>query len=992
MFNDLFPGNDAALGRLTTALRSGNVTAFTGAGTSAPALPSWGKLIRALLDTAETDGFLLPSIATTLRAEHDDYLYVVDEIASAIGVDQLKSRISKIFSNLPEATTSHKLLATTAFKRYLTLNYDLGLEKALSSSLGIHATSIVPKQRAELRTWIAGRGETGINEILHWHGQVSHSDSIVLSNSDYIDFYDRNIDNREALREIFKNQNVVLIGFGFSDPFIVRQLNSLMQPLPTDNKHFAIIGWPSDREINIDLERRRFSTKFKVEAIFYPVMMLDGSSDHSALEGILRNIQSSFPRHKLPIHNKTDINELDQSEQQISYQSTLFSVGERTIYCEPNIKLRSQEWQEGVSISLRDIIENKCHSTISAPHEYGLTNLGRRLISEATSMGKRAVFKDALSMPNYRKKLLLDADLTACGEADFIVVLDNFSALEHQRLLKELVLTFPTCKCIVLNRTLMASGNLEDDFLDLEFIHYELHGLSRSNIREVVSIVSPSSNPDMTSSIVEKVYNDLLQLCIPLTPSNVVMYVSVLCRDGSFSPVSRLNIVDRFVSESLRRASDSYADTFNYQNKTDLVSAFCYDLLIRGQTTFQRKEWNDFCATYKAESLSDFNHTEILSDLLQGRIIVRSGETFYFKYRMFYSYFTGRYISSRPEVLKAAIDSNRHLELEGLLEVICGTLADSSEVLQDVADKYSLSLGKFYQKYPIDGLDFHAGVKWERQNDEEQKWESLISKLDEGPASTTELDQLKTSIISERRTADQKVSIIEFIASETNVSVTGRQLRVALESAKNATGYAKKAAAKVVVENYKLAYQVASVFAPLIAERKFVSWNGFAYVNLIESDKTESLGEDERRDQMISKVISSLPTSMAINAADGFGIRKLGPVFLALLGEKYCDPIDQLIVFMLVIRSKPANWLEAAIKFVSTLESGDIYFGHMLSVAHWQFRNEVNTNSERSDLKKLIAAMKLKRQANIKNPSNTAISKALGKLDSSGYWDQLRES
>ncbi|MER9836142.1 SIR2 family protein [Mesorhizobium sp. M0145] len=990
IFNDLFPGNASVMQHLKETMDTGSVVAFSGAGTSMPNVPGWAELVKTLVGDALTNGRMDADTANALYNQNDDYLYVVDEIFSLVGESQTKAAVAKIFGALISPTEAHNLIVQSQFARLMTLNYDRGLEMAYASQLSRHTSSILGTQKSELDVWLR-RDQPQIEPpVLHWHGLASDAQSIVLSGADYLSFYDNSPHNRETLRQIFRTWSVLMIGFGFSDPFVEREMNSVMQPLPKSNSHFAVIGIDSDQKINVVSERRKYSLKYKLEAIFYPVKASTTGHDHSALLKVLSEIQKFSPRTNdtSVAQDHASLTLLRDTTQ--SYRSGLFTFGDKTIYCEPNIwSGPPSQTTERKRATFQDILDADFHCTISAPHEFGLSNIGRRLVSDSELSGNRALIRDAHSFPKYRKAIQADLDNAGYSTEDhFILVLDNFSSIEHQRTVKELHAAYKNIRIILLQAVRRTEAT-EDDLPELGFHSFSLTGFSRSDIRTVINALSPFRNSDETSAIVDKVYNDLLQLCIPLTPSNVIMYCSVLCKDGSFSPVSRLNIVDRFVIEALQRASDAYSDTFNSINKIDLICEFCYESFISGTPTFSAMEWRSFCDKFKSVNLVSFNSTDILSDLVNGRILSHDAGRYVFRYMMFYSYFVGRHISARSELLIKCIAENRHLELAGLIEVICGMLPNCSLVLDDLTCKLEISMERFYDYYPIKGLDFHESAKWEFGNTESEIWKGVTDRFDKGPIGTQELDDLKTSLQAERRTGDQKVSIIKFIASEKTVSANVHNLVIALESAKHASASAKKAAATAVISGQVLAYEVASLFIPLIAENKYFSWNGFTYINLIEDKRTGHADEEARRERMQQLVASALPGSVAANAANVFGSRRLGQVFLALDGTAFDAKINRLILFSLIIRSKPSGWLASVKKRVGDMRRDDLYLRHMLEASMRQFQQEINTEDERLCLKELVAAVRLRREANVKLPSATEIKKVIGRLDAKGFWARI---
>jgi hypothetical protein len=991
VFNELYPGNLSVMENLIAAIGTEGVVAFTGAGTSIPELPSWHTLVNSLIQGAQESGLIDSPTADALRAEDSDFLYVIDEIYGCAGETQTKIKVCDIFKGLKSPTDSHRAIMSTRFKKILTLNYDVGLEMAHSAVFSSHLANITVRNEHEVHDWNSSHTLGSLPPILHWHGLASDTNSIILSGSDYATFYEKSVTNKNLLRSLFLLERCALVGFGFTDPFIAHQLNSVMQPLPSANKHFAILGVQEGAQFNCVLERRRFASKYKLEVVFYPIRENPTGNEHAALQSILVALQEKCRRCGEPDAEKSSkiVSHPTVTEDIQSYRSSLFEISGRKIYCEPNL------WSQAVSaegsesnetkVSVAEIVCGSYHCVISAPHEFGLTNLGRRLSGELILLGVVVVQRDATDLPSYRKKILQDIELSKLQNAErSTIVIDNYSPIDHRRLVRELLSCFPQARIIALQRASFGNDVADENPLEASFRFIKLDGLTRSDIRSIIQSLSPNWHSDVTSTAVDKVYTDLLQLCIPLTPSNVIMYASVLCRDESFVPVSRLHIVERFVAEALQRASDAYSESFNYINKVDVLSEFCYKLFEENKFFFDLAQWSTFCRSYKKENLVDFDHIELINDLANGRIISRFNNNFYFKYRMFFSYFVGRRIASDPLLLEHCLQANRHLELDGLVEVLCGTLSDCSEVLTNITDKLERSMETFYQKYPLNGLDFHAQAKWEITDQEDNIWKMIAEKIEEGPTGITELDQLKTSLAAERRTADQTISILNFIVSESSVAIRASQLRTAIESAKNAKAVVKLSSIDSVIRSYALTYEVATIFAPLIAEKKYFSWNGFSYINLIENSKEGT--SEEVRARMLRRVLSALPTSMADNASESFGNRKLGQVFLALFKDTTKPAIYRLIVLALLLRSKPSGWLDAAKEMITSMKRDELYLRHCLTRALAQLKNEVNSSNEVAQLREFIAAIKLRRDRNVRSPNKEQISKAIKQLADKNYF------
>lgn len=552
MFHDKYPGNDFVFKKMCERIAETDVVAVTGAGTSAPAVPTWGSLLNRLLTSATQEGMIDKNLQESL-SEESDYLYVADELYRAMAAQTVRTRVCQIAGSLSSPTAAHELLVQIPFAKYVTLNYDTGLELAFTKLKSEHVLSITPKNETELYKW--NRSRQSRSHLLHWHGIHSSAQDIVFSASDYHAFYVKSPQNTDALKNIFKNQTAFFVGFGFGDPFFERQLNITMYDAPTENTHFAIVGVADTDNIDVARERRKYATKYKCETLFYPVLPTPSGQNHDGLSEALKALHdatrsnSAAPNLVSTSSTTTRSNATDPGSNQ-----NLFVFGDKQIYCKPNLWIKRAGAELGMleKVSVEDVVASSNHAAIHAPREYGLTTLGRQILSGVLKSGGEAVLRDAENIANYRKKLLQDVELVDLAKsANPVLLIDRFSPVDQSRMIKELTSVFPNIRIIILIASSFHGADTENEISEITFDQYKLEAFSRSNIREVVNIISDSIDVDFISSIVEKIYDDLLQLCIPLTPSNVIIYASVLCKDGTFSPVSRLHIIDRFVTEAL---------------------------------------------------------------------------------------------------------------------------------------------------------------------------------------------------------------------------------------------------------------------------------------------------------------------------------------------------------------------------------------------------------------------------------------------------------
>jgi len=371
--------------------------------------------------------------------------------------------------------------------------------------------------------------------------------------------------------------------------------------------------------------RRQFARKYRLSPIFYAVTA-DPETDreaHAALSTILLDLATLAPGVPTPanppanasIASATGDGETVAQRAMREFRSNLFETGQGTpLYVEPRLTRPTTPADDGTvvegdSASVDDIVGSTLSFVITAPSEYGSTTLAKRIVAELNAIGTDAFYREAPSLPNYKKKLLQDSMFVRTTSNLRVLVLDDFDIAANERLLSEIVSLKAFDRYVILLNRLNSGfvSPLDLSSFGIAFESLILKGLSRSDIRTIAGQMYDTGDEFLISAAVDKSYTDLLELCIPLTPSNVIMYLSIIHKEGDFFPLSRLQIIERYIHDLLRKPSDAYQDSFNAKNKIDVVSAFVYDLHRRLATHCTSGDWHRFCKCLSGELLNRMN-------------------------------------------------------------------------------------------------------------------------------------------------------------------------------------------------------------------------------------------------------------------------------------------------------------------------------------------------------------------------------------------------
>lgn len=185
---------------LVERFANGNGTIFAGAGISfSSRLPSWDDLILPMRKDLGREAHRMATaqeVAELYEAKH----------GRAVMIKHLRERLGDVRSQM---TRTHELLVQLPVSRIYTTNFDTLLEQA-SSKLQINRNVIYNASQV-------GFSDNSQLSIVKLHGDLSDSDSIVISANDYYSYFTRNPAVADLLKVELQTHTVLFIGYSFRD-------------------------------------------------------------------------------------------------------------------------------------------------------------------------------------------------------------------------------------------------------------------------------------------------------------------------------------------------------------------------------------------------------------------------------------------------------------------------------------------------------------------------------------------------------------------------------------------------------------------------------------------------------------------------------------------------------------------------------------------------------------------------------------------------------
>ncbi len=244
--------------------------ALIGAGASrASGYPDWPGMMDDLRGLAGPRGNI-PKQQELLK---DDPSWEAEVHLEAIGQQRCFDYFSSRFGPTKALAQPHLQISRIPFKHFLTTNYDPCIELALA-----RAGQAPPFVRWEdddaLSRFLIGLSSSTPQSVVYLHGRFDRPDSIVLTESSYVNRYVKSDDARRKLLAIFMTHPVVFIGFSMTDPDLANLMREVTARLGGDQpSHYVIMAYGSEPER--DAYGGRMRRKFGVEPIFYSLRQTD---------------------------------------------------------------------------------------------------------------------------------------------------------------------------------------------------------------------------------------------------------------------------------------------------------------------------------------------------------------------------------------------------------------------------------------------------------------------------------------------------------------------------------------------------------------------------------------------------------------------------------------------------------------------------------------------------------------------------------------------
>ncbi|MFQ3675018.1 MAG: SIR2 family protein [Endomicrobiia bacterium] len=164
---------------------------------------------------------------------------------------------------------------------YITTNYDDNLDQIAEKSYPKTSTettilsSTIERHEKRYKPIYTNREDLLVSNlnngaVIHIHGSVNDEKSMIMTITDYMQYYKINSEPTVLLEEIFKSYTVLFVGYGLEEYEILEFMISKSQTAKGELKHFML--YPTFRkEINLLKFQIKYYTDLGIQLVPYPI-------------------------------------------------------------------------------------------------------------------------------------------------------------------------------------------------------------------------------------------------------------------------------------------------------------------------------------------------------------------------------------------------------------------------------------------------------------------------------------------------------------------------------------------------------------------------------------------------------------------------------------------------------------------------------------------------------------------------------------------------
>lgn len=335
-------------------------------------------------------------------------------------------------------------------------------------------------------------------------------------------------------------------------------------------------------------------------------------------------------------------------------------------------------------LTFQEIIDANDNIVIMATPESGKTTMLREWARRATSVAATDAnwripvfikFSELRSYLNQVERLIKQRlpdlppgvtfdDALASGKLILLVDDVNLASVKEQGGLADFIREHNKNRFVLLTSSvyLQGAGIAPDIVKGVAFSHIRAKTLRTSQVLALIESHG-MKDPTQADRLLQRMMVEASSLNVPITPVTGSFLIQIYTEDSSTSLVNKANLIERYIEISLEKfaPAELLPSSFDFRNKTDLLSFLAQKMAERGNYTGTEAEFVSWVNEYLAEYGLRFSTLDLVEYFVQARILERNDGTISFRLNAFFEYFCAVRMAEDNDFREFVLSENNYL-------------------------------------------------------------------------------------------------------------------------------------------------------------------------------------------------------------------------------------------------------------------------------------------------------------------------------------------
>ena len=636
-----------------------------------------------------------------------------------------------------------------------------------------------------------------------------------------------------------------------------------------------------------------------------------------------------------------------------------------------------------VEISQNDLFTKLRSCRIRAPKEFGLTCFGHFLALEhyrQNTQGKVLIMLDATTTPNHRQGVIAHV-AARCKELNigqsFIAgfILDNWhNNKETRKILREIKTEYQDIPIIILESIddCLQIGNaidIEDNEV-VETIY--LWSLTRSRIRELVTVYLKDEVSLNDNSVTKKIIEDIDALNIHRTPLNCLLILSLIEKAFDDSPVNRTELIGRV----LHFLFYQFDNIPKYSIRPDLkdceyaLGYFCEWLIRKNKTAFLKTDFYKKVQEYCDLQILDIDIEVLFSFLATEHIFVRKGLEFEFRFNYWLYFFAAHRMHHSSNFAEFIMADRRYSAFPEIIEFYAGIDRRRTDVVKRLTEDLKTMNADFLKRTGIPE-DFNPlkQALWTPNNDSLEK---LKKEVDRSATESALPAVIKDAIADQsyNRSKPYNQALATYINESSLVQMTQAMKGAAraLRNSDHVTPDSKMRLLEEVFNCWVRVCQILVILSPILAHYKEAVFEGMGIT------LSKSFNDIESPSERWEIIISSISDNVVSWYQSDIFSKKMGALLIKY-NNTHEGSLAELLSILVMIKQKPPHWEKEIERFIISEHKNSYYLLNIFSVLRCEYSFGITSERNQQELKRLATMSLVKHETGSKKPNQSLINK-----------------